>query len=286
MIKGMRTAAVLLAASGVLAAVATSAASAALPEIGRCMKLTATKEGFKKNYGGKYANRKCTRESATGNGKFEWAPGPGTEKEYESPGTLEPVNLETVHGTVIACTNSKMFGEITGAKTETAKIGLFGCKDAATNEPCQSLRPEETPPTAEEGTILSEAAEAELGFVHQGGKKPVVGWNHKPKSGSNLFTFFCGAISNGLPSGNVTLWTIEGSFIGLVKPVNRMVEEFKFAYAAPGGKQQPEMFEGGTKDTMTATYVKAPAAPTTEQIGYSGIEEESVVEDYEIKASP
>jgi hypothetical protein len=285
--KGMRTAAVLLAASGVLAAVGTSTASAALPEIGRCMRLKGTKEAFKMKFGGKFANRVCTRESANGNGKFEWAPGPGTEKEYESPGTLEPVNLETVGGTVIACINSKMFGEYTGAKTETDKIGLFGCTDTATSEPCQSLRSEETPPTAEEGTILSQAAEAELGFIHQGGKKPVVGWDYKPKTGSELFAFFCGPVTMGLPSGTPTVWTIEGSFIGrVVKPVNRMAEEFKFAHAAPGGKQEPEMFEGGAKATMTATVVKFPGAPITEQIGYSGLEEESVVEDYEIKASP
>jgi hypothetical protein len=277
--KGMKSAVVLLVTAGTVAALGASAASAALPEIGRCLKVEATREGSRKVYHGKYTNRKCTTESRKSNGKFEWTPGPGTEKGFESPGASEPVNLETAGGTVIACTNSKMFGEITGEKTETDEISLYGCQDVATKEPCQSLRPKEVPPTPEEGTILSQEVEAELGFISKSGKKPKVGWDYKAKSGSDIFIFECGK------TGSVpTAVTIEGSFIGQVKPVNRMREEFQLTYSAPGGKQQPEMFEGGAKDTLTATLLKLPET-LTEQIGYSGLEEQSVVEDYELRAS-
>jgi hypothetical protein len=244
------------------------------------LKVEATKVGSRKVYHGKYTNRKCTKEDKNGSGKFEWTPGPGTEKGFESPGASEPATLETVGGTSIACTNSKMVGEITGEKTETDEISLYGCTDTATKEPCQSLRPKETPPTPEEGTILSQEVEAELGFINKAGKRPEVGWDYKAKSGADIFIFECGK------TGTVpALVTIEGSFIGRVKPVNRMREEFDFLYSAPGGKQLPEMFEGGAKDTLTATFVKLPEEPKTEQIGYSAVEEQSVVEDYEIRAS-
>jgi opacity protein-like surface antigen len=291
----MKTA-LLAAVVCVLCAVAASSASAELPEIGHCVKQPVTKEGFKKIYGGKYTNKKCTTESKSGNGKFEWVGGPGAEKEFESPGTLEPVNLETPGGTVIACANSKMDGEYTGAQTETDHISLYECKDTATGETCQSLRPEEVPPTAEKGTILSGEVEGKLGFINSHGKKPEVGWEYKAKSGA-MFTFECGEPIEIPPLDTSaaaqpdlekvpTLVTIEGAFIGHVKPVDRPVEEFFFKYLASDGKQVPEKFEGGEPATLTATIEALPSAPVTEPIAYSGVEEESVVEKYEIKALP
>lgn len=283
---------------GALVLASASSAGATLPEIGHCVKQTPTVEGNKKSFHGKYTNRKCTKESTGSTGKFEWVGGPGAEKEFESPGTLEPVTLETAGGTVISCEDSKMSGEYLTAKTEKVSIGLYGCKDTATNLPCQSLRPEETPPTAQEGTILSQPAEAELGYINSHGTKPTVGWRYKPKTGTDLFVFECGkpieppplsttgdaSPDTELPTELPTLVTIEGSFIGRVKPVDRPVEEFHFTYLAPGGKQQPEMFEGGEKAVLTADIEKLPSAPVTEQIGYAGVEEESTVEPYEIKA--
>ena len=142
----MKKAAGLLVACGLCLLVASSA-SAALPEIGRCEKVEGVKEGHKKVFSGKYTDKTCTRESTSGRGKYEWSAGPGEEKQFESPGTLEPVTLETTAGKQIACANSKQVGELTGAKTETTEISLYECKEVASGEPCQSLRPEETPPT-------------------------------------------------------------------------------------------------------------------------------------------
>ena len=84
-----------LAALCAVAAFAASGAYAELPEIGRCVKLEGLKEGHKTKYSGKYSNRKCTKTSSSSTGKFEWMPGAGTEKTFESPGTLEPVTLKT-----------------------------------------------------------------------------------------------------------------------------------------------------------------------------------------------
>jgi hypothetical protein len=256
-------------------------ASAALPELGRCAKVEGTKEGRKTVYHGKYSDKTCTRESPKTNGKYEWSPGTGAEKQFESPGTLEPVTLQTTGGKEIACGDSKQFGEFLTAKTAKTEISLYECKEAASGEPCQSLKPEETPPTPEEGTILSNAAEAELGLV-SGGSKPKVGWDYKAKSGSALFQFECGKTT-----GVGTKVTIEGSFIGVVsKVVNRMGEEDKMSYTAPGGKQSPAQFEGGTPDVLTATFLSPSLQSSSEQIGYSAAEEQSFSEKLEIKATP
>jgi hypothetical protein len=270
----------LLVACGLCLLVASSA-SAALPEIGRCAKVESVKEGHKKVFSGKYTDKTCTKESTSGHGKYEWSAGPGEEKQFESPGTLEPATLETTAGKQIACANSKQVGEFTGAKTATTEISLYECKEVASGEPCQSLRPEETPPTPQEGTVIAQPAEAELGLV-SGGSKPQVGWSFKAKSGSDLFVFECGK-STGLG----TKVTIEGSFIGVVsKVIDRMGEEDKMRYSAVKGRQSPSSFEGGTPDALTATFVSPSLQTSSEAIGYAAAEEQSFSEPMEIKAEP
>ena len=266
-------------ACGLCLAVAVNA-SAALPELGRCTKVEGTKEGRKKVYHGKYTDRACTKESSTAGGKYEWSPGPGTEKTFESPGTLEPVTLQTTGTNKIECANSKQFGEYLGPKTEETEISLYECKEAASGEPCQSVRPEETPPAPQEGTIISLPVEGELGLV-SGGSKPKVGWDYKAKSGADLFAFECGKTT-----GLGTKVSISGSFIGVVsKIVNHMGEEDRFRYTAPGGRQVPEKFEGGSSDVLTAAFLSPSLQSSSEQIGYSGNEEQSLSEKLEIKAT-
>ena len=261
-------------------AVAASA-SGALPELGRCAKVEGSKEGRKTVYHGKYTNKACTKESSQASGKYEWSTGPGAETQFESPGTLEPATLQTTGGKKIACADSKQFGEFLSAKTAKSEISLYECKEVASGEPCQSLRPEENPPTPQEGTIISNPAEAEVGLV-SGGSKPKVGWDYKAKTGSDLFQFECGKTT-----GLGTKVTIEGSFIGVVsKVVNRMGEEDKMRYAAVGGKQSPAQFEGGSPDVLTATFLTPSLQSSSEQIGYIAEEEQSFSEPLEIKATP
>lgn len=277
----MRKAVGLLVVVCGLCLIAASGASAALPELGRCAKVEGVKEGRKKVFHGKYTNKACTKESSAADGKYEWNPGPGAETEFESPGTLEPVTLETATGKKIACANSKQDGEFLGAKTAKTEISLYECKEAAGGEPCQSLRPEETPPTAQEGTILSLPLEAELGQVSKG-SEPVVGWAFKAKTGNDLFVFECGKTT-----GAGTKVSIEGSFIGVVsKIVDRAGEEDRMRYTAHAGKQTPEAFEGGSPDTLTASFVSPSLQSSSEQIGYIAGEEQSLSEPLEIKAIP
>jgi hypothetical protein len=267
-----------------IAALGASAASAVLPEIGRCVKLEGIKEGHGTKYSGKYSNRKCTRASGSSTGKYEWMPGAGTEKGFESPGTLEPVTLKTAGGTAVECKNSKQFGEYTGASTEKDEISLYECTLSSTQETCQSVRPEEVPPAPEAGTIISLPLEGTLGYIKSSGLKPQIGWEYKAKSGPFLFVFECG--STPLVTTDVT---IEGAFISpIIKPIDRMAEEYKLHSVAVGGKQSPESFEGGAKAALTATILEPKAAKsTTEAIGFSAPEEEqSFSEELEFKAIP
>jgi hypothetical protein len=270
-----------------LGGLVASSASAALPEIGRCVKLEGVKEGHTTKYNGKYSNRKCSRTSSTETGKYEWLGGaPEGEKGFESPGTLEPATLETANGTQIACKNSKMFGEYTSPTTEKNEISLFECKLSTTGEPCQSARPEETPPTPQEGTIISLSTEGVLGYIKKSGLKPEIGWQYKPKTGSLMFVFECGAT---VLTGTTRV-TIEGSFISQIRrPIDRMAEEFKLQTIGSEGKQSPEGFEGGEKAGLTATILNLTTLKSsTEAISYSAPAEEQSVEAeaLEFKAIP
>ncbi len=314
----MRRSGILMLAVAALIAIAAldaSGAYAALPEIGRCVKVEGLKEGHKTKYGGKYTDKKCTKTSASSTGKYEWSAGAGTEKTFESPGTLEPVTLKTAAGTAIACKNSKQNGEYTSGTTETDEISLYECVLSTTGETCQSLRPEETPPTPEAGTILSQALEGKLGMIKQSNSKPEIGWEYKAKTGPFLFVFECGgtALPTGLPTappaGEVptvptpevpsspsapspsvpTVVTIEGAFISPIdKPVDKMAEEYSLHSVAFKGKNQPEMFEGGATAALTVNILEPKAVKTTtEAIGFNAeAEEQSFSEELEFKAIP
>ena len=312
----IRTSMLMLAAACAVSALAAAGASAEVPEIGRCVKVEGVKEGHTTKFSGKYSNHKCTRTSATSKGKFEWEPGAGEEKTFESPGTLEPVTLQTPAGTAIECKNSKQDGEYTGATTEKDEISLYECVLASTGETCQSLRTEETPPTPEPGTIISLPLEGKLGYIKKSNSKPQIGWEYKPKTGPYLFAFECGGpeLPTGLPatptgeevptvptpevptgtpsapSGNVpTLVTIEGAFISPIrKPIDRMAEEYYLHSVAAQGKNTPESFEGGAKAALTVNILEPKALKeTTEGIGFLAEEEEqSFSEELEFKAIP
>jgi len=325
-----------------LAMAAASSASAALPELGKCVKQQAERVGFRKVYHGAYTNSSCTKKAKSDNSKYEWVAGPGEKKEYESPGAGEPAALEVPGGNQIECANHKVYGEYTGAKTETRTIGLYECKELFSLEPCQSIDTNETPPTYIPGTIISQPLEGELGAINAKLKRPSVGWAFKPKTGPILFIIECGPIAGAKESGptgltgptgasgitgptglagpagasetagpaspsfakgvrggtradtaapsattppkvpTVTEYVIEGSVIGSIKPVDAAEEEFLMSFSELNGKQAPEMFEGGSKSTMTARVF---GEGESVAIGMSAPEEEiSNEEKLEIKA--
>jgi hypothetical protein len=244
------------------------AAPGALPELGRCVKLP-LKTGL-------YKYKNCVVQATGSKGSFEWEPGPGAK-----PGLVaeaSEVHLETVGGVKVGCASGELSGAWTGSKTASVTITFRGCESKGRSCGVNPSKPVEI--TNEEAPV-----EGELGFI-ENGEKPKVGLDLKPKEGSSeLLKFTCG----GPPEASFPeSWKVEGSVIGRIRQVDMMKTTFQLLYKAPGGKQMPERFEGGLKDTLIANRLTE-SGPTTEQAGLTLTEEKPWIpgeyeESLEIKA--
>jgi alpha-tubulin suppressor-like RCC1 family protein len=241
--------------------------SSNLPELGRCVKLP-TKTGA-------YSFAGCVIKNATHKGSFEWMPGPGAKPKFEAL-IGQPV-LETVGGKRVSCSSGLIAGEWTGAKTASINIELQGCVNGKLSCATHPIFG---------GSIQTETpVEGELGFI-TGGEKPTAGLDIKAKSpASSLLAFSCEGAGGSEKEG----WSLEGSVIGLIKPIDAMNSVFTLLYKASNGLQKPERFEGGLKDTLLATRLIA-GEPQREQAGLTlkGSEKAAIVaeneEPLEIKA--
>jgi alpha-tubulin suppressor-like RCC1 family protein len=239
-----------------------------LPELGRCVKVAGK---------GAYKYNGCVIPAPGHTGNFEWEPGPGEKPGFEA--NSQEAILQTVGGTRISCGPSEVAGSWTGAKTATVTLTLRGCSNLSTKKLCQS--------NPSQQSEISGTAEGELGFISTGGTKPKVGLDLKPKSPStSILSFTCGG-----PPGEIggEAWSVEGSVIGEIKPIDRMKLEYKLVYAARNGKQIPERFEGGLKDTLITSRFTGPEQPKVEQAGLTLREERKTIlaegeEPLEIKA--
>jgi hypothetical protein len=209
-----------VAAVAAVSMLATAAASAALPELGRCEKV---------GTGGAYKYKNCIIPSSEGKGAFEWSPGPGAKpKVTAETGT---VFLETVGHAKVTCTFGTVSGEWTGPKTANVNLSFSACQNSA-KKTCQ------TSPTTGASIQTEQPA-------------------------TTLLTFTCG----GPPEAALPeTWTVEGSVIGPVKG-NGMILNRKLFYKATGGKQNPEQFEGGPKDTLLTNRITGLEPPKSEQAG-------------------
>jgi hypothetical protein len=251
-----------------IGATGASSASAALPELGRCVKVSGT---------GEFTRENCVAVSKTHTGSYEWAPGPGA-----MPGVnirfFNPT-LQTVTGNKIKCafvfleesqfTSDKEF--------KVKKVTMQSCIMVGSNLPCFSSPTE--PGTIESTTPLK----GELGFI-PGSKTavPFAGWDLKAESESSpIVEFFCGE-NNAVPIYQVVL---QGSVIGHVVKTNKMQTTFGLKYKQSAGIQIPEAFIGGEKDTLTqlTTPLSNPGAKKTEQVGLASVAEMIPSEALEIK---
>jgi hypothetical protein len=246
-----------VAAMVAVGAFGAASASAALPEVGRCTK-TASKTGG-------YKYKACVIPSPAHTGAFEWEPGPGAGPKFA--GLIGLVTLETVGKEVIKCGSGQFNGEWTGPKTASVNLVFGGCLNAAAKS-CQ------TSSFSQAEIKTEQPLDGELGFI-EGGEKPKVGLDLKPKAPSSiLLTFTCG----GPPEVGVgEPWTVEGSVIGQIKPTNNMALAFKLIYKAVAGKQIPEQFESGVKDTLITNRIVGIQPPKTEQAGLTLRDETQVI---------
>jgi hypothetical protein len=225
-----------------LCALASASASAAPPELGRCVLAETPKTG-------EYKNARCTAPSLAGKGNYNFLPGPGEKPKFEGTGS-EP-RLE-MPGLAINCAASTFNGEYTGAKTASVTVDMIGCVDGATSQKCQSN-------PLKEGEIETPVPlEGELGFIKWGAG---IGVGLDLTRSPALVTFECGKP----PEATIT-GVVEGSVIGHLAPTNLMSEEFKLRYRTAGGKQVPEQFEGGTKDTLSVKLTSGLTTTTEEAV--------------------
>jgi hypothetical protein len=245
-------AAILAASAAVVAS-----ASAAFPELGRCVEVAPGT--------GQYKGKGCLTK-APGKGNHEWLPGPGAKPKFDGSGgeaKLEGPNLK------ILCSPNTYQGEYTGPNTLSVTVNFIGCTNIATNQTCQ------TNPVKPSEIETQGPLEGELGFIRSG-SKPVVGLDIK--RAPTLVVFECGKAPEA-----VLHVSLEGSVIGRIRPVNRMLEETKLGYKASALKQVPEAFEGGVKDTLTAKLIEGVTTTTEELVLVNPLVEIVNEEPLEIK---
>ncbi len=259
-----------------VSAIAVSSAAAALPEVGRCVAVEKVTEGKKASYHGAYTDRKCMKPSPGKTGKYEWESGPGATKTFTAEAANEPA-FETVKGATVTCQSGQFKGaEYTGAKTEKFSGGL-ALDDCITAEGKVCTTDPEHAGVIEDPLPI----EGELGVV-SGGADPTVGWDLKDL----VFAFTCG---EELKTGELgEAETIEGSVIGVVvkksgSDLNRMSGTTRVQFEQQDGKQLPEAFEGGAKDTLSTTIVHGAGSSAQEQTGLSGTELNDYTESLEIR---
>jgi len=207
-----------------------------LPEVGRCVKVG-------RGAGGEFRRGGCVQSEATGT--WQWRSGPGAKPKFTGTAhaafKLNPQN--TGSNGPVSCNTVEVAGEYTGPKNLKTTLTFKGCT-ALGETSCQNKA------GSPEGQITSEELLGELGRISQ--VKSRAGWNLKPATGSNLASFECGAkIVAGTSTGGGITRELQGSVIGRVEKVNRMLAEIRLIFALKHGVQSPERFEGGVKDTLT-----------------------------------
>jgi hypothetical protein len=248
-------------------ALAAGSASAALPELGRCAKVSTPKTGA-------YGNAGCTSVNVKHKGEYEWAAGPGAKKGFSEQ--FSGATLETVTESRINCASGVLTGEYTGAKSEKfTEVVLEGCQDEGPRFECYTN-------PAEPGKIVSKVALiGELGFV-PGSKfetNPWAGWDLKAEnSGTPLLTFFCGE------GGGILAISLEGSVIGRVTKTNAMVASFALKYKQKLGVQIPTAFIGGPEDVLKEITKPIGPGEKTEQVGLEAPGSLTNGESLEVKA--
>jgi hypothetical protein len=251
--------------NGNLAAASVTAvnAQAALPELGRCVKVPGERLEKSLVYHGGYVDSGCVEKNEGHFGKFEWTPGAGAGKKFT--GESKAVTLETTGGAKVKCLGSTSHGEYTGTKTATLGLTLTGCTLAG--ESCQTS-------TATPGQISTAPLSAQLGFIKdtesEGQVTSIVGWDLQ--AASSVISAECGAGKQSL--------VVTGSVIGTISGADKMLAAYTLKFAQTAGKQLPEAFEEEAKDTLSAAFGGAPA----EQTGLKASEKIKNEEKHEFKA--
>ncbi len=229
---------------------------APLPALGRCVKAAVKKTG-------EWHGAHCVG-FAHGKGAYNFLPGPGQANKLK--GSLGAITLETVGKAKIACSSGTGTGEYSTSQKLTLTLTLSGCERTSTHEPCQSVG-------AGSGQLTTNTLEGTYGFISH--TRPLSVGVDLSREGA-LASFECTTAA--LPGKELV--SLEGSVIGPIKKFDSMVSTFSVAFSATAGKQLPEAFEGGAKDTLAAAITGG----SSEQTGLAATFTLTNEEPLEIKA--
>jgi len=247
--KRFRIVGLCLAAIFALSAFAATASAETPPEVGRCLKKAA----------GKFKNSTCTVKSVPGEEKFEWYPAyiggvlnetpskPKLKYTFENkPETV--IRLETVSGAVIKATAASATGEWTGEKKNIAQNVVFKGVEFKGFK-CKSTNPAAT----NEGEVKVKDLDGNIGIYKKGETKAKdkVANRLVPKDGSGIFTEFKCSIISVVVRGAV-LYPITANAMKCF-PTPLTVK-----FTGSKGKQIPDRFVGGTKETLESSIEGGP----------------------------
>ena len=223
-----RTIRACFAAFVLIGVVGVASASAAAPEVGRCLKVAAGT--------GKFSSSTCTAEKVKGS--YEWVPN-GEKLKFKTVGGVGV--LETLNGTTVGCNTEESGGEFNSPKTVTGIVVRF--------TGCHSVGFICTTAGAAEGEIVTNPLEGRIGIE----KREAV-----PKKNKIAFDLFPTPADNGLyvtfNCGPTIHATVGGSVLVHLPTTNKMVKIETLKYLAKKGHQKPEHFEGEPNDVLITTF--------------------------------
>jgi hypothetical protein len=282
--------------TGVVAACCTiipASATAAAPELGRCVSVAPGSGEFK--------GETCTERAKAGEGEWDWLPGPGPHPGFTAnfgASFASDLVISTANKT-IDCPFNVSEGEYTGPKTLKMTMILWQCHTQYTgefqwNKLCQEFTTGNRPPgrqvagrlESEIGQIRMEVT-GRLGF-YEGSR---VGLELKSTTEPELTVFECGGASQQiqLGTGTGTFMELEGGVVGhwlasfeASPAINQMITNYEVRYRATTGVQEPESLAGGSKDTLTLVSPIVGPERSAESALLSGEEEVESEEPIEL----
>jgi len=238
----------LLAIFALTATVSASASAGTLPALWECHKLTANK--ITKKFEGIYTDTKCSKEATTKQKEeglvnkfvlqeFSLAAKKNKPKEFKDlKGAGADLAIEGV--ATVACASFEDHGFFSGPKTANKiKVTFFGCEIAGLK--CSN--------TEIAGKVETKTLTGELGYISgKGTEHPVVGAVIRPETGIYEAEFRCQDLH----------LRVHGSVIGKVEvPLKTFTTKATLYFKESGGKQSPEQFEEGVKETLITETCKS-----------------------------
>jgi hypothetical protein len=256
----IRIAGLCLMAVCAMSIIASSTASAAAPEFGRCIKKAV------KSLPG-YSDSKCTKEAVEAKkGSYEWLPGPGAKNKFTTSGGA--ATLATKGGKTVTCTSEKSGGEyITGGdnKHESTTVEFAGCK--SNGFACTTVG-------KASGELVTNELLGEVGFENLAKKKTALKLYPAPSAKGKFIEFKCVGLEikvrgKGEEAGAGILVNIKN---------DKMATTEALKYKATKGVQKPAKWEGPNPETYLESNFENLGYEQSGQTITSNVKNEEAIE--------